>query len=90
MARSARQSAGAALELLDSVVNVIVGAAVVDTTALVCAARVMRFAGRRDKAMEELPRTVMLTEPIICAGTVAALGRQSASAFATQRALSLS
>jgi hypothetical protein len=90
MARSARQSAGAALELLDSVVNVIVGAAVVDTTALVCAARAMRFAGRRDKAKEELPRIVMLTEPIICAGTVAALGRQSASAFATQRALSLS
>jgi hypothetical protein len=64
--------------------------AAISTTATMAAsirARPSRPQSRPTFTKQPLPRIVESTEPIICSGTVATPGRQSASAFATQHAL---
>jgi hypothetical protein len=53
------------------------------------AVRVRRLRARSIPTSKKLlpPRRVLSTEPIICSGPIANPGRQSASAFATKRAL---
>jgi hypothetical protein len=81
------QWTGTAPEPPATVMREIVAGAVGNAGTMQRGARAIRLVCRRKTTKLVLPRISMLTEPITCSGTAANLGRQSASAFATQRAL---